>query len=530
VSSARAAGGGPILANDPHLWSEYPAIWYVAHLRSEDGLHVAGLTLAGAPGVFIGHNGRVAWGITMQQADDTDLFLEDLDADRMTTREPGGGAAPVAIRHETIRVRGSEPVEEIVMETARGTLSVAEEGALAWSRSWAPDTARHSLSAFLGFDRAGDGAELAEAAARYGGPPINIVWADRGGGIGIRTAGSVPIRSRGSGRFPAPAWTGDYRWLGVVPAERLPSIQDPPEGFVASGNDDWSESGAALPYPGHWASPLRVRRLREVLASRERATLDDCRSLQNDLMSLYALRVCRSLADLRDRGGDAARAVAVLSEWDGTVGTRGPAALLYPFLAEARRAAFEARESRAGAALPVGWAALASLIDDPRFERLWDDPETEAVETRDAILARALADALRSVEKEDGTDPSRWNWGRRHELTIRHPFAARFPVLGALLDPAPVEMPGEWHNPRVAGFGLDRPSADVRHIASARLLVDLGDPDRSRVVLPLGQSAHVGDVHRLDHLPRWWEGRDFPLPFSREAVAGAEVTTLRLVP
>ena len=530
VSPSRSATGSALLASDPHLWREYPAIWYVAHLRAADGLDVAGLTLAGAPGVFIGHNGRVAWGITMQQADDTDLFLEDLDADRMTTREPDGRDAAVSLRQETIRVRGGDAVRETVMETARGTLFVEEGGTLAWSRSWAPDAAQHSLSAFLGFDRAPDGAGLAAAAARYGGPPINVVWADRMGRIGMRTAGSIPVRSKGRGRFPSPAWTGEYRWLGTLPADQLPAIEDPTVGFVASGNDDWSESGGTLPYPGHWASPIRVRRLRTVLGATDRATVDDFRALQNDLVSGYALRVARGLADLRHEGGDVARAVDILSAWDGSVKARGPGALLYPFLVEARREIFEARETRAGAALPAGWEAMASLIDKSAPQSLWDDPGTETVESRESVLAPALANALLAIEKEDGNDPSRWDWGRRHVLSVRHPFSSLVPLLGLLIDPAPLAMPGEWHNPRVAGFGLADARADVQHIASARLLVDLGDFDRSRVVLPLGQAAHIGDPHRFDHLPVWSEGRDFPLPFTPAAVTRASVATMRLVP
>jgi penicillin amidase len=530
VSGERSASGTPLLASDPHLWVDYPAIWYVAHLSSSDGLHVAGLTLAGVPGVVIGHNGRVAWGITMQQADDTDLFLEDLDPVELTTREPDGRFAPVSLREETIRVRGEEPQTETVLETPRGTLFLEDRGRIAWSRSWAAGSTDHALSAFLDFDRASDGSELARAAERYTGPPVNIVWADASGRIGMRTAGSIPVRSSGSGRLPGPAWTGTHRWLGRIPADELPSLDDPPEGFVASGNDDWSASGETLPYPGHFASSLRVLRIREVLASTRLATLDDFRALQNDLLSPYALRVAAGLRDLRETGGDTSRAVDILLDWDGSVEKRGPAALFYPFLAEARRALFAARESREGVALPANWETLATLIEGRGPQVLWDDPETETLETRESVLSEALASSLVSLEAEEGSDPRKWNWGRRHRLEVRHPFSTRLRWLGWLVNPSPIEMPGEWHNPRVAGFGLSRGDADVRHIASARLLVDIGNPDHSRVVLPLGQSAHLGDVHRLDHLPVWTDGRDFPLPFTAEAVEQAAVSSLRLVP
>lgn len=530
VSGRRAAGGGPLLASDPHLGPEVPGVWYAGHLRSEDGLHVAGLTLAGAPGVFIGHNGRVAWGITMHQADDTDFFLEDVDLEEGTTLEPDGSRAPIVAREETIAVDGAEPFVETVAMTPRGILFLLDERTTAWSRAWAAASATHALSAFLGFSRAESADELREAARRYGGPPVNLVWAESGGRVGMLAAGSVPARRSGRGRFPARAADGSRGWLGTVPFDDLPRIDDPPEGFVASANDDWSESGRPLPYPGHYASSHRVRRIREVLAATPRATIDDFRALQNDLVSGYALRVSAGLRDLRASGGDAARAAEVLGAWDGRVESRGPAALLYPFLAEARRAAFEPREERAGAPLPVGWDLMAALVDGEAPAAIWDDPGTPARETREGILVAALETSLRALEREDGADPAAWNWAKRHRLAVEHPLWSRVPLLAALVDPRPVELPGEWHNPRVAGFGLGSARADVVHIASARVLVDLGDPDRSRVVLPLGQSAHLGDLHRLDHLPVWAEGRDFPLPFTPDAVARARVSSLRLLP
>jgi penicillin amidase len=530
VSGRRAAGGGPLLASDPHLGPEVPGIWYAAHLRSEDGLHVVGLTLPGTPGVFIGHNGRVAWGITMHQADDTDFFLEDVDLEEGTTLEPDDSRAPIVTREETIEVRGAEPFVETVAMTPRGTLFLFDERTTAWSRAWAPGSATHALPAFLGFGRAGNAEEFREAARRYGGPPVNLVWAESGGRVGMLAAGSVPARRSGRGRFPARASDGTRGWVGTVPFDDLPRIDDPPEGFVASANDDWSESGHPLPYPGHYASNHRVRRIREVLAATPKATIDDLRALQNDLVSGYGLRVAAGLRDLRASGGDAARAAEVLASWNGRVESHGPAALLYPFLAEARRAAFEPREERAGAALPVGWDLMAALVEGTAPAALWDDPGTPARETREGILVAALETSLRALEREDGTDPATWNWGKRHRLAVEHPLWSRVPILAALVDPRPVELPGEWHNPRVAGFGLGSARADVVHIASARLLVDLGDPDRSRVVLPLGQSAHLGDPHRLDHLPAWTDGRDFPLPFTAEAVARARVSSLRLVP
>lgn len=518
VSGGRSAAGAPLLASDPHLPAESPATWYLAHLTSGDGLDVAGLTLPGSPGVFIGHNGRIAWGVTMQQADDSDLVLERQNPPLLEIRE------------ETIAIRGGESVRETFAESARGPFRASPAaGRFGVSWAWAARAHPISLTAFLDFDRARDAADLARAASRYVGPPINVVWAEAAGAVGMLTAGAVPVRTRGDGRLPTLADGETPPWSGTVPFSELPRIDAPEEGFVASGNDDWSASGRPLPYPGHYAGIERVERLREVLSGLDRSRLEDLRALQNDVVSLWARRVSRDLARIDPGSDDARRAVEILAGWDGRVDASGPAALFFPFLAELRARTFAGRESRAGSPLPAGWDTLAALLRG-EADALWDDPGTPEIERRDAILRESLEGALREVEREDGPDPGSWSWGRRHRLSLTNPVLDAIPLARALAGPRDLELDGEWHTPRVAGFSLAAKEARVRHIASARILVDLADPDRSRAVLPLGQSGQIGAPNRFDHLDAWIRGEDHPFPFTRPAVDRESASRLTLAP
>ena len=78
VDGTKSATGKPLLANDPHLGIRMPAIWYEIGLRG-GGLDVIGFSFPGDPGVVIGHNNYIAWGVTNVDADNTDLYLEKLD-------------------------------------------------------------------------------------------------------------------------------------------------------------------------------------------------------------------------------------------------------------------------------------------------------------------------------------------------------------------------------------------------------------------------------------------------------------------
>jgi len=435
---------------------------------------------------------------------------------------------------ETIRVKDSADVPLRILRTRHGPLlegaGLPPGYALARARAFGPEDARPGVRPFLDADRARSGKDLAQAWSAYRGPAINLCWADAQGHVGLRVAGAIPRRPTGDGRFPVPGWDRDEDWDGLLPAESLPAIEDPPEGFVTSANDDWSASGAPLPYPGLFAERDRALRSRELASALTRAEVADMRAMQTDLVSPYALRVVAALRELKLSDPHAVRAVAILSGWDGRATVRGPSRLFYAFMrAVCREVTSPLRRGTSGAW--VTWSLLDRMITGRGGATLWDDPATPQRETRTGGIERALVAALDSVEREDGRDPRRWSWGRVHQLVYEHPFASVLPaVLARRLAFGPVPLPGEWHTLDVAGFDLDGDGYHVVHIPSARIVVDMGDLDASRIVLPLGQSGQLFDRHASDLLPAWSTGRDVPFPFHEAAVAKATLSTMRFVP
>jgi penicillin amidase len=507
------------------LAAERPGVWYAAHLTSADGLDVAGLTLPGTPGVVIGHNGRVAWSLTMHQADDSDLYVEQVDRAAVTYRR-GAAWLPLDRARETIHVKGADDVIVDVDRTVHGPIVLAPDGVSGWAlaRAFAPADLPQGPRAFLEAARAQDGAELVRAWSRFSGPSVNVCWADVTGAIGIKVAGAIPRRRAGDGRFPAPGWVATYDWDGTLASDELPSISGPAEGLVVTANDDWSPASRVLPYPGVFAEPDRANRAHQLGSALRSATVADMRAMQNDVYSPYAARVVAVLKGVPVGDPRVAKAVSILARWDARAAASGPARLFFAFMKEIRKSA-GANGAR------VTWSMLERMIDGRLAQAFWDDPATTEVESRASSIEHALARAIATVEREDGADPARWSWGRAHRLVYEHPFASALPAAVARrLAFGPVALPGEWHTLAVAGFPLRGERYDVSEIPSARLIVDLGELDASRLVLPLGQSGQLFDRHGRDQLGAWSTGRDFALPFTAEAVDAATISTLRFVP
>src|SRR4029453_8733099 len=233
------ATGRPLLANDPHLNVEMPSIWYEAHVIAAD-VDVAGVTLPGTPFIIIGHNKRIAWGLTNTGADVVDFYVEDVD---MSKRQYlyRGAWQPLTVKQFTIGVRDQRPEAYEVFSTIHGPLVATQTAwedppeftnasgrlnpkplALRWEALRQGETA----AAFDALNRAGRWTEFLEAVRRFGAPSQSIVYADVDGHIGYAMSGRIPIRSASDGGTPVPGWTGEYEWKGVVPPDQLPSVLD----------------------------------------------------------------------------------------------------------------------------------------------------------------------------------------------------------------------------------------------------------------------------------------------------------------
>lgn len=553
VAGARTATGRPLLANDPHLGIEMPAVWYDAHLVAA-GLDVAGAMLPGSPLVVIGHNRRAAWGITNSGVDVQDFYIEDVDF-RQRRYLDRGSWRPLDVEQVEIGVRGrAAPERYDVFSTHHGPLIATET---AWDDPplFTEDTPRgdprpmalrwdslaggQMIGGFEALNRAATWADFLSAVRRISGVSLSFVYADAAGNIGYALSGTLPVRAHGDGSLPVPGWGGGYEWTGTVPAERLPAVLNPASGRIVTANAEIDRAWPAT-MTKDWRAPFRAARITALLGDRTGLDVDAFREMQGDVRSVAADRLLdaveRALRSPAARRAEpeARTALERLRLWDRRVDDRPVVSLFQAFERAMWRRAFadEMGPQLFRQFFEYGvserFVGLHAILPH-REARWWDDIATiDRRETRDDIVLLAAADAMLALRQKFG-DEAQWRWGRLHAAHFRHPLGAGGFLLRWLFDGGTVEVVGDSSTVNKAAIDPRRPYA-VEDLASYRQIVDVGEWDRTRAVLTTGQSGHVRSPHYFDQNALWAANRDRPFPFSRRAVDEARTSRLLLVP
>lgn len=537
IAGSRTASGMPLLANDPHLAPRLPAPWYLAHLRCPEW-EVAGASFVGAPVLPTACNGHAAWGITAALTDQSDLFIEELSEDGASARGPDGWEACV-VREERIRVRGGAEVVERIVLTPRGpVVSPLVDGApaaLSMSAVWLRGL---PIRGFLDTVAARSFEAFREPFGEWPGPPLNVVYADRDGHIGYQLVGQLPRRRHGSGTLPLPAWLPGSGWEDeLVPLADMPSALDPPAGFVATANNRPAPEGEGPFLGADFMEGFRQARIVEQLAAADGWDVAACGRLQLDVTNVAWRYLRDRLLALPAPDAAARRGLELLAAWDGRVTVDSAAASVYElWLAEmSERVARAMAPSAWRWALGDGFGEVVPLTTfhtaaAGRLIRLLDEqPEGWFAEGWPAVAARALAAAVKRLEREHGPDPPGWAWGRLRTLTLRHP-AGNPPALAEAFNLGPVPFPGDGSTPLQAASGPLHTFGNPGFLPNMRAVIDLGEPDASRWVLAGGQSGNPLSPHYRDMFPVWLRGEAVPIPWTPAAVLAAAVATLRLEP
>jgi penicillin amidase len=543
VAGSRTHTGRPLLANDPHLLVSLPSIWFEVHLSCPT-LNASGVALPFAPGVVIGHNEHIAWGQTNTEGDVMDLYLEHLNEEG-TAALFDGAWEPVTVHREEIGVRGrAEPEVVEVRQTRHGPIldsylvGIADQHVVPLRETYALQWvgAEHGVSpeAVVAIDRARNFDELRAAVQGWDCPGQNFVYADVEGNIGYQLTGLYPMRRRGDGSFPVPGWSGEYGWDGFVPFEELPWAYNPEEGFLATANNRVHDLSYPHVITRDWMPPGRIRRIVELLTATEKHTPETFRRIHLDTVSMTARAVVPHLLTMEPENERQKRGLGLLAEWDGDLAADSAAAAL--FQVWCLKIAELVLRPRLGDELYVHYYGRRHWANTFRHQVL---PEIlaypsahwwmgEGVAGRDAVLRRALEEALEDLTDRLGEDMSQWRWGALH--TVR--FAGRLamiPDLAELFTAGVVEAGGDDDTVNQA---LYEPEAgfDVAVIASWRQIIDLADPDASVGSFPPGQSGNPASPHFGDLLPLWAKGEGHLLPLSRSGVEAIARSTLVLEP
>jgi penicillin amidase len=536
VSGARSTTGKPLLANDPHMFPRFPSVFYEAHLAAGAELNVAGGSMAGAPGILIGHNRYIAWGITASMADASDLYVERLDPGDPRRTEFAGRWESGNLAREVITIKGrAKPwVEEVLITSRHGPLltptpSVADEHRPLALRSTVLE-APSAAAALLQINRASNWEEFRQAASCWGTPAMNLTYADADGNIGYQMVGQVPIRERGEGLVPSPGWTGQYEWRDTVPFDELPRAFNPPDGLWANANHNVAKNSRYF-FGREFIDPARYNRIRQVLESKPRHSAVDFGALQADEVSLPGRRVAAVLVrHLRPARRIERQALDELRRWDGRISADSSAASIYEVF---RNELVRARHGElAGDLLPallgVGAHPLLASVNSHYFLQTQRVLEFVEATPDDPVIQHAFRDSVAWLKRRLGSKVAGWHWGRLHQLHLEHPLSIRKP-LGLIFDVPAFGWGGDLETVRAGGswpaeFKVAGPISAYRYIA------DCGDWDNSLSCIPGGQSGHRGSPHYADQVDPWRRVAYHPLSFTRPAIARVQRHTLRLVP
>ncbi len=552
VAGAKSTTGLPLLANDPHIGAQLPGTFYVMHLHAPD-YEVIGASVPGLPGVTLGHNREIAWGVTNTMADTQDAFIERLDPQDARRYEYRGEWHTFESRWEEIRVKGGPTVRQeqfrslhgpIVSEFQAGGTVAADGGsvqgapvALAWSLYHRP----LSLGGLLALNRASNWLEFRDALKNYPFPSLNYVYADRQGNIGYQYTGHVPVRGKGWGLLPSPGNTGEYDWTGFVPFEDLPGSFNPAEGFLFTANN--KITGDDYPYHlgSDYANGVRAERILQLLRAKEKHSPDDLIAMMHDQLSLTGLRLARRLTSLRVTESLESRAQALLATWHGRLTPESVAGCIYEVtLGKLLRLVLEPQLGPAATDHYLGvtdnplapLTALYSLAGTHLLDALERDDPTLLPPglTWEAALQKALSLATEWLRLTLGSDPKGWEWGKLHTMPYNHVLGVRSP-LDRIFNRGPLEVGGDSDTIFQTAYAFKKDSFTANGGTPAwRMLADLADWDNSRFMGQGGQSGSPFSPHYADFLEPWLAGEMHPLLFSRAAIEGHTAGVLRLEP
>ncbi len=532
ISGERTVTGRPILANDPHRAHSVPSLRYIVQLNAP-GLDVIGAGEPALPGISIGHNEKIAFGLTIFAMDQEDLYVEALNPANPNQYRFNDGWEDIRTVREPVEIRGEAPREIEMQFTRHGPVlatDAANHRAFAIRTVWfEPGT-----SAYFGssdYMTAQNWNEFLAAMQRWGAPSENQVYADTAGNIGWVPGGLMPRRLTYDGLWPVPG-DGRYEWQGFIPLSELPKEFNPPRGYIATANQDDLPPG----YPiaerrigfDSWSDPARWQRITEVLSSKPKSALADSMNLQNDDTTMLGRRLVALLRPLQSNDPDVLQGLELLRGWNAKDTADSAAAAVYEvWISKHLGRALVDRVAPPPARPLLTTVSITAMVD------LLENPDASfggnPGSARNAVLLQSLGGAVAEVKERLGDDVSRWRWGRLHHALFDHalePLAD--PSARAQMRVGPLEMGGAADVPHAATYRLS--DFGVISGASFRMVLDVGDWDNSRTVNTPGQSGDPFSAHYRDLAPLWATGDYVPLLYSREAVENAAAELIELSP
>ncbi|MCX7746680.1 MAG: penicillin acylase family protein [Clostridia bacterium] len=531
VSGKYTDTGKPLLANDAHLWISMPSYWYLMSLHAP-GFDVTGFSFPGGPGIIVGRNKTISWGITNSVVDVQDLFRLRVNPKNESEYEYNGKWLKFSIHKEVIKVAGQA---DYILETRQshyGPVISDDSGyagevlALRWE-GFEKNT--RMFKAIMNMDKASNYTEFKQALSEWDSPSICFLYADVDNNIAMQLVGNVPKRNYKSTRTPLPGWNNEYDWTGWYQYSELPSELNPEKGYIVATNNSFNKEENPPLYitvPGN-----RAQRATDLLEKKIKAgdkiTSTYCSDMQMDCYSLFAHDYSLLFKNIVTENKQLKDVMEKLSKWDCQMKTDSQEAAIFSIFTymlvnnvyknKLSEDIFELYKNNYNLAIYLSLQTLAKEKNHP----LWDDKNTPAKETRDDIISKSLADALDWLEKKLGEDKSKWKWGTLHTVNFRSAPLGMSGIkpLEWLVNRGPYPVAGDaatlnnhdWYFSNIGNVGMH---------PSMRFIVDISKLNGNQGILAIGQSGHPTHKNYDDMIPLWLRGEELQMPLSENIIKG----------
>jgi penicillin amidase len=531
VSGKKSVTDKPILANDPHLGLTNPCFWWEAHMVCPS-INVSGFAIPGVPGIAIGHNLNVAWGVTNVMVDDVDFYVEKINPENPRQYWFKDHWEEMIVREETIRVKGQDPVKAEILLTRHGPIVTdgKDSNGKAISARWAfTEGLQPGRAAYL-LAKAKNIQGLKEALKYWELPCQNIVFADVDGNIGYWCCATIPIRSKGFGILPMPGWTEEHEWKGYVPFEARPHLINPKENFIATANNKVIDDDYPYFISHYWEPVDRITRIHQLLKAKEKLSVDDFKAMQQDVYSVLATELVPKMIQVlesRFTDEEGRKAKEFLSKWDFIMDKDSVGACQFEvtfrkmmeniFRDELGEELFN--EYLRTSTFPP--SALKMMIR--KGSSLWFGKKS-----LEDILAMSMKQMFSELREVMGNDMNKWTWGKIHSLTFEHVLGKKR-LLARIFNLGPFQVGGSHLTVNMRYYPYEEPYR-VKHGVSERMIVDLSNIGNSLHVLPTGESGNLKSPHYKDQVDLYLSGGYHTAWTDRREVEKNSEATLILKP
>lgn len=518
----------------------------------------------------------------------TDGYVVDGKTKPFTVRDEtikvaGGGSRTITIRsteHGPLVSDRSTELEKVGRSAPVGNAAPDRGTGYGVSLRWTALQPGKSMDAVFELNRAKDFKSFRAAAKDFEVPSQNLIYADTEGNIGYQAPGKIPVRSDAKGydgTMPAPGWDSKYDWKGYIPFAELPYEYNPSRGYIVTANQAVIDEKK---YPHlltrDWGYGSRSQRINDLIEAKTKdggkISPDDMQTLQMDNRSEIATLLNPLLLKVDIADPQVREAQKLLEGWDYKQEPDSAAAAYFNAVwrnvlklafgnklpkelrvkgecinvrvsdttgpvDEQNKLVTECGQRDPDSAQPDGgdrWYEVVRPLLKQEKSHWWKTPGDRLnapTETRDQLLAQAMKDARWELTAKLGKDVSTWSWGRLHQLNLNNQTlgTAGPGVVQSLLNRGPWNVGGGEAAVNATGWNAAG-GYDVTWVPSMRMVVNVGDWDKSRWINLSGASGHAFNSHYTDQTDKWVKGELLDWVYGQAAVEAATKDTLKLEP